>query len=146
MKRWMPLFLVPVFFSLQPYGSSEPGSALAQGVKEKTVEVAGSKIEVKVIGDVDVVEVKPYIKARKGKKKGRLWLDVLIKNTSQKPLAVSVFGQGQAPNGGWYGGALEKFPKDAKLEPGKQMTAKVNTGYDSEAVPKMLRVEIFPPM
>jgi hypothetical protein len=146
MKKLMLLLFVSVFLLWQPYGSPESSSAFADGVKEKMLEVGGSTIAVKVIGDVDVVSVKPYIKAKKGKKEGPLWLDVVIKNTGDKPLAVSVFGQGQGPNGGWHGGALNRFPKKDKLEPGKEMTAKVRTRFQGEMAPKMIRVEIFPPM
>lgn len=150
MRKLVFFSLMSVFLFSQPYGTltpnSQQGSALADGVKEKVLKVDGSTIEVKVIGDADVVKVKPYIEAKKGKKKGRLWLDVVIKNTGDKPLAVSVFGQGQGPNGGWHGGALKRFPKKASLEPGKEMTAKVRTRYQGESAPKMIRVEIFPPM
>lgn len=146
MKKLMPVFLVPVVLLLQPFGGAKNGLVLADGLKVKSLEVGGSTIEVKVVGDVDVVEVKPYIKAKKGKKKGPLWLDVVIKNTGQKPVAVSVFGQGQDATGGWHGGALNRFPKKEGLEPGKQTTAKVRTGYSGEAVPKLMRVEIFPPL
>jgi len=145
MKKLMPLFIVPILLLLQPSGGSKSGSVFADGLKEKTLEVGGNTIEVKVVGDVDVVEVKPYIKAKKGKKSGPLWLDVAIKNIGQEPLAVSVFAQGKGP-GGWHGASLKRFPKDAELQPGKQMTAKVRTGYSGETVPKLMRVEIFPPM
>ena len=146
MKKLMLLVTVFAFLLLQAYGSSEGGSAFAETVKEKTLEVNGSTVAVKVVGDVDVVKVKPYIKAKKGEKAGPLWLDVVIKNTGDKPLAVSVFGQGQGASGGWHGGAINRFPKKDKLEPGKEATAKVRTRYQGEAVPKMIRVDIFPPM
>jgi hypothetical protein len=146
MKKSMLLITVFGFLFLQAYGSSESGSAFAETVKEKTLEVDGSTVAVKVIGDVDVVKVTPYIKAKKGKKAGRLWLDVVIKNTGDKPVAVSIFGQGQGPAGGWHGGAINRFPKKAQLEPGKEMTAKVRTRYQGETAPKMIRVDIFPPM
>jgi len=145
MKKLLPLLIVPVLLFLQPYGDSKRGSVLADGLKEKTLEVDGNTVEVRTVGDVDVVGVRPYIKTKKGKKKGRLWLDVAIKNTGQKPLAVSVFGQGKGA-GGWHGASLKRFPKDGEIQPGKQMTAKVRTGYSGEAVPDLMRVEIFPPM
>lgn len=116
----------------------------AQSVKEKTMDVDGSRIKVKVLaGDIDVLNVKPYIKAKEGKKKGRLWLDVAVKNTAGEPQAYNVFGQGKTETGGWLGGMAE-VPKDGKLDPGKQTTAKIRTGYEGEKVPKEIRVEILP--
>lgn len=121
------------------------GSRLyAQSVKEKTMDVEGRRINVKVLGgDIDVVSVKPYIKAKEGKKKGRLWLDVVVKNTAGEPQSYSVFGQGKTQSGGWLGGMTE-VPRDGKLDPGKQTTAKVRTGYEGEEVPNEIRVEILP--
>lgn len=146
MKKLMLVITALGFLLLQAYGSSEGGSVLAEMVKEKTLEVGGSTIAVKIIGDVDVVKVSPYIKAKEGKTAGPLWLDIVIKNTGDKPVAVSIFGQGQGANGGWHGGAINRFPKKDKIEPGKEATAKVRTRYEGEAAPKMIRVEIFPPM
>jgi hypothetical protein len=117
----------------------------AQSVKEKSIDVDGSVIQVKVLGvNADVVSVKPYIKAKQGKKEGDLWLDVAIKNTGSEPQAYNIFGQGKTNSGGWRGGAL-KVPKEGKIEPDKEATAKVKTGYKGETVPKEIRVEILPP-
>lgn len=116
----------------------------APPVKEKTIDSDQSKIQVKVLaGNADVVSVKPYIKAAEGKKKGRLWLDVVVKNTASEPKAYSVFGQAKTDTGGWLGGMTE-VPKDGKLVPGKNTTAKVRTQYEGEDVPKEIRVEILP--
>ena len=119
-------------------------SLSAQSVKEKTIDSGRSKIQVKVLaGDADVVSVKPYIQAKEGKKKGRLWLDVVVKNTASEPQAYNVFGQGKTETGGWLGGMTE-VPKDGKLVPGKTTTAKIRTSYEGEQVPKEIRVEILP--
>jgi hypothetical protein len=116
----------------------------APPAKEKTIDVDESKIHVKVLaGNADVVSVKPYIKAAEGKKKGRLWLDVVVKNTASEAKAFNVFGQGKTESGGWLGGMIE-VPKDGKLVPGKETTAKIRTGYEGEQVPKEIRVEILP--
>ena len=129
-------------FLLLQFGAGS--SVSAQSVKEKTIDSDRSKIQVKVLaGNIDVVSVKPYIKASEGKKKGRLWLDVVVKNTASEPQAYSVFGQGKTASGGWLGGMTE-VPKDGKLEPGKETTAKVRTQYEGEQVQKEIRVEILP--
>jgi hypothetical protein len=121
------------------------GSSLyAQSVKEKTIDSGGATIQVKVLaGSIDVVSVKPYIKAKEGQNKGRLWLDVVVKNTASEPKAYSVFGQGKTDTGGWLGGMTE-VPKNGKLVPGKPTTAKIRTSYEGEEVPKEIRVEILP--
>ena len=69
--------------------------------------------------------------------------DVVVKNTASKPQAYSVFGQAKTETGGWLGGMTE-VPKDGKLEPGKETTAKIRTSYEGEQVPKEIRVEILP--
>jgi hypothetical protein len=117
----------------------------AQSVKEKSMNADGSMIQVKVLGvSADVVSVKPYIKAKQGKKEGDLWLDVVIKNSGSEPGAYNIFGQGKTKSGGWLGGAL-KVPEEGKIDPGKEATAKVKTRYKGEAVPKEIRVEVLPP-
>ncbi len=122
------------------------GSRLyADPVKEKTINADGSAIQVRSLGvSADVISVKPYIKAKEGKKKGNLWLDVVVKNTGSKPQAYNIFGQGKTMSGGWIGGA-RKAPEEGKLDPGNETTAKVKTGYEGETVPKEIRVEILPP-
>ena len=141
------LIAVPAFLILQLYGTFGTGNLYAQMVKEKILDVDGSKITVKVIPkDTEVVKVKPYIKAKKGKKKGRLWVDVVIKNTGDKPQRYSVFGQGRTKSGGWLGGSLKRFPKKGKIGPGEETTAKVKTRYKGTTPPKEIRVEVFPPL
>ncbi len=93
-------------------------------------------------GPID--KVKPYIKAKKGKKKGRLWLDIVIKNTGNEPQNFAIFGQGKTKSGGWLGGSKKKVPKKGKLEPGKETTVKVRTRYQGPTPPKEILVEIFP--
>jgi hypothetical protein len=120
-------------------------SLSADSIKEKTINADGSAIQVRSLGvSADVVSVKPYIKAKEGKKKGNLWLDVVVKNTGSEPQAYSIFGQGKTMSGGWVGGA-RKAPDKGKLEPGKETTAKVNTRYQGEAIPKEIRVDVLPP-
>lgn len=120
-------------------------SAGAQSVKEKVLNSGGAEIMVKVLTDAEVLDVKPYIDAKKGKKSGRLLLDVKLKNTSSEPREYNIFGQGMTDTGGWLGG-MAKAPKKGKLEPGKETTAKIRTRFQGEAVPKQIRVEVFPPM
>ena len=147
MRNLAILIAVPAFLFLQLHGTFETGNLYAQMVKEKILNVDGSKITVKVIPkETEVVKVKPYIKAKKGKKKGRLWVDVVIKNTGDKPQRYSVFGQGMTKSGGWLGGSLKRFPKKGKIGPGEETTAKVKTRYKGTAIPKEIRVEIFPPL
>jgi hypothetical protein len=71
---------------------------------------------------------------------------VVIKNTGSKPQNYAVFGQAQTKSGGWLGGAKKRVPKKSKLDPGKETTAKVKTRYKGKTVPKVLRVEISPPL
>jgi hypothetical protein len=134
------------FLFLNHYGTFGTGNLYAQSVKEKTLNVDGSTITVKAFAKAEVIKVKPYIKAKKGKKKGRLWLDVVIKNTGDKPQNYAVFGQGMTKTGGWLGGLKKKVPKKGKLDPGKETTAKIRTRYKGKAIPKEIRVEIFPPL
>jgi hypothetical protein len=137
-------FLCSLFGLLFLLGFGSGSGLAAAPAKEKTIDSDRSKIQVKVLaGDADVVSVKPYIKAADGKKKGRLWLDVVVKNTASEPQAYSVFGQAKTDTGGWLGGMTEA-PKDGKLVPGKETTAKIRTGYEGEQVPKEIRVEILP--
>jgi hypothetical protein len=139
-----PRFFCALFSLLLLLDFGTGSSLFAQPVKEKTIDSDRSKIQVKVLaGDIDVVSVKPYIKAADGKKKGRLWLDVVVKNTASEPQAYSVFGQGKTDTGGWLGGMTE-VPKKGKLVPGKETTAKIRTQYEGEQVPKEIRVEILP--
>lgn len=120
------------------------GSVLAQGVKEKTLKNGNNVIVVRTLAPAEVVSVKPYIDAKKGKKIGRLNMDVVIKNTADKPQSYSVFGQGKTKTGGWLGG-VAKAPSKGKLEPGKEVTTKVTTRYEGESVPDEMRLEVFPP-
>jgi hypothetical protein len=140
----VPRFFCALFglFLLLDVGAGPSFSA--PPVKEKTIDFDRSKIQVKVLaGNADVVSVKPYIKAKEGQNKGRLWLDVVVKNTASEPKAYSVFGQGKTDTGGWLGGMTE-VPKNGKLVPGKPTTAKIRTSYEGEQVPKEIRVEILP--
>jgi hypothetical protein len=127
------------------FGAGSGHSAQSsKSTNEKIINSDQSKIQVKVLaGNADVVSVKPYIQPAKGKKKGRLWLDVVVKNTASEPQAYSVFGQAKTDTGGWLGG-MSEAPKKGKLIPGKEAIAKVRTSYEGEQVPKEIRVEILP--
>jgi hypothetical protein len=140
MKIKLTSAVVTIAFSLLGVGSS----VLAQGVKEKTLKDGGNVIVVRTLAPAEVVSVKPYIDAKDGKKIGRLNMDVVIKNTTDKPQSYSIFGQGKTSTGGWLGG-VAKAPSKGKLEPGKEVTAKVRTGYEGESVPDEMRLEVFPP-
>ncbi|HXV84042.1 MAG TPA: hypothetical protein VEG60_29675 [Candidatus Binatia bacterium] len=120
------------------------GSVLAQGVKEMTLKNGNNVIFVRTLAPAEVVSVKPYIDAKKGKKIGRLKMDVVLKNTADKPQSYSVFGQGKTDTGGWLGG-VAKAPSKGKLEPGKEVTAEVTTRYEGEKVPGEMRLEVFSP-
>ena len=133
-------FFIAIAFLLCAPG----GSAVAQGVKEKTLKNGTNVIVVRTLAPAEVVSVKPYIDAKEGKKIGRLKMDVVLKNTADEPQSYSVFGQGKTDTGGWLGG-VAKAPSKGKLEPGKEVTAKVRTGYEGESVPDEMRLEVFPP-
>lgn len=117
--------------------------AAAQNVKETTfVKRNGATIMVRTVGPVEVVKVDPYMDMKKGKKTGRLNLQVVIKNTAQKPRSYQLFGQGRTETGGWLGGAA-KAPSKGKLDPGKEATAKVQTRFEGKSVPDEIRLDVF---
>lgn len=118
--------------------------AYAQHVKETTVTSNGSKIVVRTMAPAKVVKVEPYIKAKKGQKKGQLYLDVVIKNTASEPQSYRVFGQGKTASGGWLGG-MSAVPGKGMVDPGKQATAKIKTRYKGAAVPEEIRLDVFSP-
>ena len=121
------------------------GSGSAQSVKETTVvKNGGNVILVRTLAPAEVVSVEPYIDAKKGKKSGRLKMDVVLKNTANKPQSYAVFAQGKTDTGGWLGG-MSKAPSKGKLEPGKEVTAKVTTRYEGESLPDEMKLEVFPP-
>jgi len=117
--------------------------AAAQNVKETTyVKRDGPTIVVRTVGPVEVVKVDPYIDMKKGKKTGRLNLEVVIKNTAKEPHAYQIFGQGRTETGGWLGGST-KAPGKGSLEPGKQAKAKVQTRFEGKSVPGEIRLDVF---
>ncbi len=117
--------------------------AAAQNVKETTyVKRAGPTIVVRTIGPVEVVKVDPYIDMKKGKKTGRLNLQVVIKNTAREPHTYQLFGQGRTDTGGWLGGST-KAPGKGRLDPGKEATAKVQTRFVGKSVPNEIRLDVF---
>ncbi len=121
--------------------SNNPASA--QSVKETTyVKRDGPTIVVRTVGPVEVVKVEPFIDAKKGKKTGKLNLEVVIKNTAHEPHTYQVFGQGRTETGGWLGGAT-KAPSKGRLDPGKEATAKVQTRYEGQSVPEEIRLDVF---
>jgi hypothetical protein len=121
----------------------EANPASAQNVKETTyVKRNGPTIVVRAVGPVEVVKVDPFIDAKNGKKSGRLNLGVVIKNTAHEPRTYELFGQGKTATGGWLGGAT-KAPSKGRLDPGKEVTAKVRTRFEGESVPNEIRVDVF---
>ena len=121
--------------------ASNPAST--QSVKETTiVQREGPTIVVRTIGPVEVMKVHPYIDAKKGKKIGRLNLDVVVKNMAHEPRSFRVFGQGRTETGGWLGG-VSKAPGKGRLDPGKETSAKVQTRFEGESVPDEIRLDIF---
>jgi len=117
--------------------------AAAQNVKETTyVKRDGPTIVVRTVGSVEVVKIDPYIDMKKGKKSGRLNLQVVIKNTAKEPHAYQIFGQGRTETGGWLGGAT-KAPGKGRLDPGKEATAKVQTRFEGKSVPDEIRLDVF---
>ena len=135
----------PAFIAVAFLLCTSGGHALAQPVKETTyVKKGGNVIVVKTMAPAEVVSVQPYIDAKQGKRSGRLKMDVVLKNTASKPQAYNVFGQGRTATGGWLGG-MSKAPSKGKLEPGKEVTAKITTQYEGEKVPGEMRLEVFPP-
>ena len=119
--------------------------AFAQSVKETIyVKSSGTVIVVRTMAPADVVSVEPFIDAKNGKKSGSLNMEVVLKNTASKPQAYSVFAQGKTKNGGWLGG-VGKAPAKGKLEPGKEVTAKVKTSYEGASVPDEMRLDVFSP-
>ena len=136
--------LISIFTSLalvvHMFGAAPVGS---QSVKETTyVKRDGPTIVIRTIGPVEVVKVAPYIDAKKGKKIGRLNLDVVVKNMAREPRSFRVFGQGKTDTGGWLGG-VSKAPGKGQLDPGKQTSAKIRTRFEGESVPDEIRLDIF---
>jgi hypothetical protein len=125
--------------------ASDGNRGLAQSVKETTyVKSGGNMIVVRTMAPAEVISVEPYIDAKKGKKSGNLNMEVVLKNTASKPQAYSVFAQGKTNTGGWLGG-VGKAPGKGKLDPGKEVKAKVKTSYEGESVPGEMRVDVFSP-
>jgi hypothetical protein len=139
--RAIPVFIITALVML--VCSLGNGLASAQVIKETTfVKRNGSTIVVRTMAPVDVIEVEPYIDAKKGKDSGSLSLEVVIKNTAAEPRSYQLFGQGKTKNGGWLGGAA-KAPDKGRLDPGKQATAKVKTSFEGKAVPEQIRLDVF---
>jgi hypothetical protein len=135
-------FALSAFVGLAAYNG---GRALAQSVKETTyVKSGGNVIVVRTMAPAEVVSVEPFIDAKKGKKSGNLNMEVVLKNTASKPQAYNVFAQGRTKNGGWLGG-MGKAPAKGKLDPGKEVKAKVKTNYEGASVPHEMRLDVFSP-
>lgn len=139
--RALPAIFVTLCFAGYSASVTEVG---AQSVKQQTFDHNGSQIKVKILAPAEVVEVKPFIKTKKGKEEGRLHLDVVIKNTANEPQSYAIFGQGKTDNGGWLGG-MSKVPKKGTLEPGKETKTQIRTRYEGKEIPKEIRLEVFPP-
>jgi hypothetical protein len=135
-------FALSAFVGLAAFNASR---ALAQSVKETTyVKSGGNVVVVRTMAPAEVVSVEPFIDAKKGKKSGNLNMEVVLKNTANKPQAYSVFAQGRTKNGGWLGG-MGKAPAKGKLDPGKEVKAKVKTNYEGASVPHEMRLDVFSP-
>ena len=134
---------ISLVFVLSLFGGKP---AWAQKVVKETTYVmrGGPTIVIRTVGPVEVVKVEPFIDAKQKNKSGRLKMDVVIKNTAAEPQSYSVFGQGKTETGGWLGG-VAKAPSKGKLEPGKEVTAKVTTRYEGKSVPDEMRLDVFPP-
>jgi len=126
------------------FGGFLSAPAYAQHVKETIIKSKGSKIPVRTAAPATVVKVEPYIKAKKGKEEGQLYLDVVIKNTAKDPQSYRVFGQGKTASGGWLGG-MSAAPAKGKGDPGKEASAKIKTRYEGKTVPEEIRLDIFSP-
>jgi hypothetical protein len=138
--------IVAIILSLPgSMGKYIDGLVLAQTVKETTfVKRDGSTIVVRTMAPAEIVEIEPYIDAKKGKEKGTLYLDVVIKNTAGDPQPYRVFGQGKTDTGGRLGG-MSKAPGKGKVDPGKEVMAKIKTGYEGKTVPDEMRLDVFSP-
>jgi hypothetical protein len=135
-------FALAAFVGLAAFNGAP---ALAQSVKETTyVKSGGNVVVVRTMAPAEVVSVEPFIDAKKGKKSGNLNMEVVLKNTANKPQAYSVFAQGRTKNGGWLGG-MGKAPAKGKLDPGKEVKAKVKTNYEGASVPHEMRLDVFSP-
>ena len=135
------LSIITSFVFVSCLFASKPADA--QNVKETTyVKRDGPTIMVRTVGPVEVVKVDPHIDMKKGKKVGRLSLQVVVKNTANKPHTYQLFGQGKTETGGWLGGAA-KAPSKGELDPGKEATAKIQTRYEGRTVPDEIRVDVF---
>lgn len=139
--------LIPTVTSLTLLGFLIAASpTAAQHVKETTyVKQNGHMVHtivVRTVGPVEVLKVEPSIDAKKGEKVGRLELEVVIRNTAREPHNYQLFGQGKTATGGWLGGAT-KAPSKGRLDPGKQISAKVRTSYEGKSVPDEIRLDVF---
>ena len=140
MHKIVPSSVLFVFVLLGAMLFGSAGGLAARSFQEKTVTHEGSEILVKYLGDVEVVSVKPYIKAGKDKKKGQLLFDVVIKNTGAEARAFNVFAEGKAQDGIWLYGGLKK---PAKVKPGEEKTVKIRTRFRGNALPKKMRVQVL---
>jgi len=121
------------------------GIVFAQSITETTyVKRGGGIIVVRAMAPAEVVKVEPYIQSKKGQQKGRLFLDVVIRNTAHAPQSYRVFGQGKTESGGWLGG-MSKAPAKGMLAPGQEAAAKVRTRYEGKSIPEEIRLDIFSP-
>ena len=111
-------------------------------VEESTVNYKDTTIEVTTYGDVELMKVKPKVKIEKGKKKGRLKVEVELKNTGVKPDRYYVFASGVYKEGISAGGNVN-IPKKGFLEPGEKAKGKIKTEYKGKGLPSTITLEVY---
>jgi len=111
-------------------------------VEETTVNYEDTTIEVTTYGDVELTKVKPKVKIEEGKKKGRLSVEVELKNTGVKPDRYYVFASGIYKEGISAGGNVS-IPEEGFLEPGETAKGKIKTEYKGKGLPSTIALEVY---
>jgi len=111
-------------------------------IEETTVNYEDTTVEVTIYGDVELTKVKPQVKIEKGKKKGRLSVEVELKNTGVKPDRYYVFASGIYKEGISAGGNVN-IPEEGFLEPGETAGRKIKTEYKGKGLPSTITLEIY---
>ena len=142
MKKTVLAFGVMVFSSLLLIsgwsGDSGTGVLSAREFKTKTVEVKGSRILVKTMGTVEVLQVKPSLRKRRGK--SVLRYEVTIKNTGEKNESFYVSAEARAEDGIWLFGGPRR---PTKVNAGEEKSVRINTRHERETLPKQIRVQVL---
>ena len=111
-------------------------------VEETTVNYKDTVIEVITYGNVELIKVKPQVKIEKGNKKGRLKVEVELKNTGVKPDRYYVFASGIYEEGISAGGNTN-IPEKGFLEPGEKAKGKIRTEYKGKGLPSTITLEVY---